>query len=623
MVDYRILPDEVDYITFTKVPHVSVLVSSSDESMGWAETSHSSIKPGDTATIKAYRNPGYMFDGWYVNGQCVSTENPYYVEINENSHFDAKFSVNNDIKETVDMGLSVKWASYNVGALTPESVGDYFMWGMTVPSGGAYNWDNYTFDWQYVGTLPLDNDAVYQNWGGEWRMPTNAEFEELRKNSSYSVTERNGVKGVEFTSRLTGHSVFFPYSGYYQHERLQSYGNEGHYWLADNDNMTANNQPWITPPNYAFTFRVEGLGGNNNFEKIISCNVRGVCPYEKYDEAYRITISTNTLYYCMASVSSSHIQPGESVVLTATPDADYYFDSWTVNGKVVSTDNPFTTIPTGSTQYVANFKIKPTCFVYASTNYSVMGSVERSEASVIQDRTVTLTATPKDGYKFVNWTVDGEVVSTENPYVATITETSSFVANFDFDYDDKPEAVDLGLPSGTKWASCNIGATAPEEYGYHFLWGETSPRVNLYGISNYYNENPEVLPLSADAANVIWGGDWRMPTAEDCQELIDNCTRERIIINGIKCLKVTATAENVKGNYIILPLAPFLTGAEYRFLGSNDNPSSVYWTSTNTMDSADKVNVLYASYSYPPTITISTHVYDRKSYGHCIRPVMK
>ncbi len=88
----------------------------------------------------------------------------------------------------------------------------------------------------------------------------------------------------------------------------------------------------------------------------------------------------------------------------------------------------------------------------------------------------------------------------------------------------KPEYVDLGLTSGTLWASCNVGATSPEETGDYFAWGETTPKES-YDEDNYtYTDNPSVLPASADAATANWGGKWRMPTRNDIQELINECT---------------------------------------------------------------------------------------------------
>lgn len=121
------------------------------------------------------------------------------------------------------------------------------------------------------------------------------------------------------------------------------------------------------------------------------------------------------------------------------------------------------------------------------------------------------------------------------------------------------EWVDLGLPSGTKWATCNVGATKPEEYGDYFAWGETTPKTN-YSIETYtYKEYPETLPLSADAANANWGGDWRLPTKEEISELIVNCTwtftwTEELKLGGYK------VTSKINGNSIFLPTADVYQG---------------------------------------------------------------
>ena len=106
------------------------------------------------------------------------------------------------------------------------------------------------------------------------------------------------------------------------------------------------------------------------------------------------------------------------------------------------------------------------------------------------------------------------------------------------------EYVDLGLPSGLKWATCNIGASIPEEFGDYYAWGEVEPKetysVNNYkwyipNSSNYYtkystsydsgvNDGKIILEADDDAATVNWGGSWRMPTYEEWLELCENCT---------------------------------------------------------------------------------------------------
>ncbi len=113
--------------------------------------------------------------------------------------------------------------------------------------------------------------------------------------------------------------------------------------------------------------------------------------------------------------------------------------------------------------------------------------------------------------------------------------------------------VDLGLLSGTLWATCNVGATRPEEYGDYFAWGETKPKTEYVEENYAYADKPKpnVLPESEDAATANWGKGWRMPTNEDFEELINRCSWKYIKQNNVfGCL---FTGPN--GHSIFLPNA--------------------------------------------------------------------
>ncbi len=155
------------------------------------------------------------------------------------------------------------------------------------------------------------------------------------------------------------------------------------------------------------------------------------------------------------------------------------------------------------------------------------------------------------------------------------------------------KAVDLGLPSGTLWATCNVGATSPEEYGDYFAWGETTTKESYswstykYGTSSSnltkYNtdesrgtvDNKTVLDLEDDAAAVNWGGDWRMPTLDEQKELYntDNCTWEWTTQNGVYGRKVTSKSN---GNSIFLPAAGYRGNSSLFY----DGAFGYYWTSS-------------------------------------------
>ena len=132
--------------------------------------------------------------------------------------------------------------------------------------------------------------------------------------------------------------------------------------------------------------------------------------------------------------------------------------------------------------------------------------------------------------------------------------------------------VDLGLPSGTKWANLNIGATTPEDYGDYFAWGETNTK-STYSLDTYtYTDNKPVLELADDAAYINWGGAWRMPTDAEWQELRDNCTWTWTTLNGINGVEVKGS----NGNAIFLPAAGSRENGD--FYGANDY--GCYWSSS-------------------------------------------
>ena len=154
--------------------------------------------------------------------------------------------------EYVDLGLSVKWATCNVGASKPEEYGDYFAWGETQPKEtydwSTYKWCNGSYDTQtkyctdsYYGIvdnktqLELSDDAARANWGGSWRMPTHEEQEELRTQCTWTWTTQNGVYGYKVTSKKSGYtnkSIFLPAAGYRLDSSLSDAGSYGYYWSS-------------------------------------------------------------------------------------------------------------------------------------------------------------------------------------------------------------------------------------------------------------------------------------------------------------------------------------------------------------------------------------------------------
>ena len=151
--------------------------------------------------------------------------------------------------EAIDLGLSVKWASCNVGARSPEEYGDYFAWGETEPKSDSYSWETYKWCNGSANTLikynnnsgygAVDNktvldssdDAARANWGGSWRMPTDAEWTELFRNCTWTWTSQNGVMGIKVTGP-NRKSIFLPAAGDRAGTYLENAGAYGFYWSS-------------------------------------------------------------------------------------------------------------------------------------------------------------------------------------------------------------------------------------------------------------------------------------------------------------------------------------------------------------------------------------------------------
>ena len=199
----------------------------------------------------------------------------------------------NEVHEYVDLGLSVKWATCNVGANKPFEYGDYFAWGETKPKekhtwesylhcNGAHNnitkynpLSNYGKDGFTDNKTVLDpeDDAATANWGGTWRMPTKEEQDELKQKCTWVLTTENGVKGYRITSNVEGYtdrSIFLPSAGLL-FDNAYSYGGEyGSYWSSSLDeNDPQNAYYYAFSPTYAIPYC------NNRF---VGQSVRAVCP---------------------------------------------------------------------------------------------------------------------------------------------------------------------------------------------------------------------------------------------------------------------------------------------------------------------------------------------------------
>lgn len=359
------------------------------------------------------------------------------------------------VPEPVDLGLSVKWASANLGASDQNEAGAFFAWGETTPKTGYYSGKNYKFgeysnqmtkynmgyDYIFAGNYPMpdyketldaEDDAAAVLLGDGWRMPTADELWELRTKCT---------------------------------------------WTKVQDTLNIDRYGYMTLKFYGYR---------------ITSNVPG---YE-----------------------------GRSIFLPAAGRmSDYYYPSC-----------------------VDSEWAPELCYWTSTTDQSLGGTNRFTGCNIrpVKDESGT------------------ERVKPEPEPIKPLTHNAQ---------------VDLGL--SVLWADCNVGAENPWERGARIAWGETTAKT-YYSLYNYkhakafvdarkwkfskytlnvnldnnsYIDNKTSLDIEDDAAHVNWGGNWRMPTKEECMELFEKCEWKETTLNGVKGYRVTSKVRGYTSNSIFLP----------------------------------------------------------------------
>ena len=449
--------------------------------------------------------------------------------------------------EWVDLGLpsGLKWATCNVGASSPEKSGNYYAWGETKPK------DEYTQENSVTYGKQMDDisgnaqyDAAAANWGGNWRMPTYTEMYELNSICTWEWTKQNSVRGYKVTGP-NGNSIFLPAVGYFNGTTFNS-GScvDSYYWSSTSGSGAG----------YAGSLEFDS--GRSlmyySFTRYLGLSVRPV----KSRIGIEMPVVTILEVKCtdVTAVIGTYATDGGSEIT----ERGFY---WGTNAEPSEADNKVVLENEGG--YINNALIDLT----PNTTYYVKAYATNSEG-----------------------TSYSEVVS------FTTLETP-------IEY----ECVDLGLPSGLKWATCNIGATTPEEYGNYYAWGEVVTK-ETYTNANSLTYGKEMEDISGnvqyDAATFNWSGDWRIPTNNEMQELIDNCTWTWTTQNGVNGYKV---ASKVNSNFIFLPAAGYRNGSSFDEAGLYGK----YWSSAPSA---------YCLYLFNRSFYMFS---DSRSYGYTVRPVLE
>lgn len=528
-----------------------------------------------------------------------------------------------DSFEAVDLGLSVKWSSCNLGATSPEEYGDYYAWGEVEPyytyldksdwsfawkadkQNGyhvdSYRWcdgsfdslSKYNYDSSY-GTvdnktlLDLDDDAARVALGNKWRIPTFAEWAELldNRNCAWTAGTVNGVRGYIVTSKkagFTGNSIFIP--------GASSVSNSSHS-ASENDNKIA------------FYWTSSLYVWNNSV-------------------TWSYSIEPDNAYCFGWDLSTTYPHFGRWYRMSGFTVRPVFGDLVPVTGLELSP---------ASVQIETNSSLQLTATVSPSDATEKTLSWVSSNTNVVNvDKNGLITTGYKSGVATITVrTLDGLYTRTCRVIVGT----------------PLPTAVDLGLT--VRWGSFNLGATAPEEYGDYYAWGELNPyysfleplgwkngkaagydwlsykwcngsshslsRYNYDGSFGSVDDNATLL-VQDDAAYSKLSVSWTVPSSAEWAELMnpDNCSWTWITQNGVPGYLVTSKIKGFTDKSIFIPAAGCFSGTDCGMSGSE----GYYWSSSLSTGSPIQAYSLY----------FNSSSYSREGLDRCdglaIRPVAK
>ena len=441
---------------------------------GEGEMESMSLKYGEHRILPevSFTRENHAYTTWNTkpDGTGTSYNNKSQISITEDIVLYAQWR---EIKlidgyEYIDLGLpsGLLWANQNIGAEKPEEYGDYFAWGEVEPLDENYKWredSKYGDRCSEVG-FELIDDAARQIWGGDWRVPLPEEIEELIAECEWTWTSINNVNGYKVKGP-NGNSIFLPAAG--------SFG--------------------IYGPNEDFYFS-QGVRGyyRGNLKRC---------------QSYTTILSSSQI----SAFVEMHQEEGYSIRPVRNKTIETYTLTFDANGGEGEMDGL---------------------------------TLENSEYKILPGSTFT-----KEGYVFASWNTkaDGTGTTYKDKSQITLKDNTTLYAQWiEYVSSEGNEYVDLGL--SVKWATHNLGAEKPEDFGNNYAWGEvetkdtydwsnykwcnggepisySSKKLTKYCTTSSYGnvDNKTTLEIADDAANANLGGNWRMPTSAEVDELISEC----------------------------------------------------------------------------------------------------
>ncbi|MBR1922908.1 MAG: InlB B-repeat-containing protein [Paludibacteraceae bacterium] len=470
----------------------------------------------------------------------------------------------------VDIGVGIAWANKNVNATDSTDAGSYFYWGGTTPVTTAASGTYWTGVSSMTTTsannveqnpLPASNDAAAVIMKGQWRMPTAAELYNLQQHSGSSQTGQASAGYQWINKEDNTKSIFIPAGGYYTSASLTT-SNTAIWGSTVGTIVTSNG---TSRPTY-WQNGSYSAGATTHYAWH-AMPIRAV--YQPVFETCSVTVivkdgsTTKGTYIYVCEVGQRLTINGIATSNTSSKHAATWVDQ---NNVIVSTDQTYSLIALSNVTLTVTFNdtfttARTLTFNVSPANSGTVNNVATYTARYNQGTQAMVSAKPAQYYKFAYWDDDHEntnpnrVLTVPN---ANTTYTAVFVK-------DEAQAVDariaqaanadttkilyplpvlyknsmfytpVDMGTGTAWCDYNVGVTAPSSpNGSYFWWGATAAKTAYRYQSNtsyYYSgitslTDGSELPTGADAAYSLLNSNWRIPSKEQWQALVDNCSTE-------------------------------------------------------------------------------------------------
>ena len=482
----------------------------------------------------------------------------------------------------VDLGLpsGTLWATCNVGANSPEEYGDYFAWGETQPKS-EYSLSTYKYCKGTENTMTkYCTSSDYGMVDNKTELEPSDDAATANWGSEWQMPSLEQCKELYNNNYTT--TTWTVMNGIYGR------------MIVSNSN---GNSVFLPAAGWQADAIIDGTGGYGYYWSRSLYTTSG-CDHALYlDFASQYIDWASGYRYYGRTIRPVRVKSVQTVAVSNIELSQTEL-SVKVGGSLQLSA---TVLP----EYASNKDVK-----WESSNADIATVDQSGKVTAVAVGTCTITCSATDGS-------------------GVKAECKVTVLNNNSGTLDGHEYVDLGLPSGTLWATCNVGANSPEEYGDYFAWGETEPKTDYswstykyckgskntmtkYCTNSKYGtvDNKTELEAADDAATVNWGSEWQMPSEEQCAELIYSSytTTTWTTMNGVDGWKITSESN---GNSIFLPAAGCRRDASLNYAGRD----GYYWL--RSLDTSTSYYAYGLDFGSGSIYTGSSGRY----YGRSVRPV--